>query len=180
MGSLGHSDGLPFKCFRLYWPVLIWSLMIRGSDPEKSDTVPEYSSPSEIILCLSTSHGHGNSDEEKLGSSLTCIYWCWVVFWIVRAVSLAGELFHNFINTLIVSCIVSTSRIIGVCSTHKKRITVSLSENSYVVVAVINTFPLDETKLSISCSWVPGYPKVCIFTKVRQTDVVNNISGPDK
>ena len=104
MGSLGHSNSLPFKCFRLYWPVRIWSLIISGSDPEKSDTVPEYSSPSEIILCLSDSHGHGK--EEKLGTSFTCKYRGGVVFRIVRTISLAGELFHNFVNTLIVPGIV--------------------------------------------------------------------------
>ena len=46
-----HSDEvklLPFNSFRLYWPVLIWFLMMRASEPEKSDTVPEQRSPSEI------------------------------------------------------------------------------------------------------------------------------------
>ena len=99
---------------------------------------------------------------------------------IVRTISLPGELFHNFVNTLVIPRIVSAPWIVRVCPAYEERIIGHFGKNSDIVVAVIHTFPFDKAELSVPRSGVPSNPKICVFCQVTQTDIVNHVSRPDK
>ena len=111
---------------------------------------------------------------------LTCIDGGGVVPRIVGTVTFPRELSDLLVNALIVPGVVSTPRVVGICSANEQLIIINFGQHSDIVVTLVVGLPLHQTQLRVPLLGVPGDPGGLVLLEAAEAEVVDHVPRPDQ